>query len=144
MAQTAAQRKSQEKYRKSPKGQATRKKYLKSPKGKAAQKRAQDNYKRNHPEKIKASSEKSKLAKYGIDRARYQLMFAEQKGVCKLCGKPEKKIRKLAVDHCHTTGKVRGLLCMECNTGLGKFKDNTEVLARAIAYLEVHRQPVAA
>jgi hypothetical protein len=43
-------------------------------------------------------------------------------GVCEICGKPDPKLRPLFVDHCHTTLKVRGLLCMKCNTGLGWYE----------------------
>lgn len=51
---------------------------------------------------------------------------------CQLCG----SINRLAVDHNHNTGQVRGKLCFDCNTALGKFKDNPAVLRRAAAYLE--------
>ena len=67
----------------------------------------------------------------------YDQMFDDQDGRCKLCGKsPEgSRYKKLYVDHNHTTGKVRGLLCMECNFGLGKFKDDAELLLKARAYV---------
>ena len=58
-----------------------------------------------------------------------------QGNCCAICGaKP--KGRRLAVDHDHKTGKVRGLLCMFCNTGLGKFRDDPKLLKKAIGYLE--------
>src|ERR1700730_4434188 len=63
--------------------------------------------------------------RYGITFEQYEDMFAEQGGVCAACGKPEKKfsnkskqITRLHVDHCHKTGRVRGLLCNDCNTAL--------------------------
>ena len=70
--------------------------------------------------------------KYGITEAEYNEMLVSQKGVCKLCGKSESiksdtprqrgKERKLAVDHDHKTGKVRGLLCYRCNLDLGLYE----------------------
>jgi hypothetical protein len=81
--------------------------------------------------------------RYGITAAEYDRMFAEQHGVCAICGKPADATqpkhwgRKLAVDHCHDTGKVRGLLCFSCNTGVGLL--GTEQLALAAAgYLRLH------
>lgn len=80
---------------------------------------------------------------YGISLDDYTRMFEEQGGVCKLCKSTEYKkhsltvtVQALSVDHCHATGKVRGLLCHNCNTALGKFKDNIEVLHAAITYLK--------
>jgi hypothetical protein len=64
-------------------------------------------------------------------------MFTKQDGRCKICNiVQEELIKALAVDHCHTTGKVRGLLCRECNLMLGNANDNIENLKAAIAYLE--------
>lgn len=70
-------------------------------------------------------------------------MLADQNGVCLICSKElivlgsVEEIQKVAcVDHCHKTGKVRGLLCRNCNTGLGSFKDDTDFLKKAIEYLE--------
>jgi hypothetical protein len=77
---------------------------------------------------------------YGISRDGYASLFASQSGSCAICKKVETRVIRgktlsLAVDHCHETGAVRGLLCMDCNRGLGCFQDNPEVLKRAIAYL---------
>ena len=69
----------------------------------------------------------------------YEKISESQKGLCKICRKSKdengKTKKNLAVDHCHETGKVRGLLCMICNTGLGKFNDDPDILERAIKYL---------
>lgn len=79
---------------------------------------------------------------YGISLKIYNEMFEVQKGLCKICLSPEtalnnkKELRTLSVDHCHKTGKVRGLLCHSCNMLLGKAKDNTMILKNAISYLE--------
>jgi len=64
----------------------------------------------------------------------YDKMFLKQKGRCKICGERVKKYR-LSLDHCHKTGKIRGLLCNNCNLALGNFKDNVRFLKKAIKYL---------
>lgn len=74
----------------------------------------------------------------------YSELFEEQQGLCAICREPEitksasGKQRPLAIDHCHETGAIRGLLCTYCNTALGSMKDNPEVLLRAIVYLRDH------
>lgn len=73
---------------------------------------------------------------FGISLEEYNRMFAEQGGVCKICLQPQDGLTKnLAVDHCHKTGMIRGLLCKDCNIGLGAYKDNKQLLEKAIAYL---------
>ena len=59
-------------------------------------------------------------------------MMAEQKGLCAIC---QTQLEESNIDHDHTTGEVRGLLCTPCNLGIGMFKDNPDVLNRAIRYL---------
>jgi hypothetical protein len=76
---------------------------------------------------------KYKLNKhYGITPKQYDNMLTDQQGKCAVCGDI---MTQPHVDHCHTTGKVRGLLCINCNQGLGKFKDDTNKLQHAIDYL---------
>lgn len=80
---------------------------------------------------------------FGINAADYQKMLVEQNGVCAICERPETKIegdriRMLSVDHNHTTGAVRGLLCANCNMAIGYACDDVSVLQRAIAYLRKH------
>ena len=71
---------------------------------------------------------------YGISLPQYQEMVEESEYTCYIC--QEKPVTKrLFVDHCHTTGTVRGLLCVKCNSGISSFRDNPEVLKRAISYL---------
>jgi hypothetical protein len=76
---------------------------------------------------------------YGITLDTYNFLLEEQKHCCATCGVSVKKLkRKLAVDHNHTTGKVRGLLCSNCNTALGLVQENKETLVSLISYLETH------
>jgi|ERR1051326_5852231 hypothetical protein len=79
---------------------------------------------------------------YGISLEQYNVMFEKQDGKCAICGNPEyaihnstKRVQKLAVDHCHKTKKIRGLLCQDCNRGIGKFHDDISRLKNAINYL---------
>ena len=72
---------------------------------------------------------------YGITSAQYDKLLVKQKGSCAICKSiPTKK--RLAVDHDHSTGKIRGLLCHPCNAAIGLFKDNTDFLLEAKRYLE--------
>lgn len=76
---------------------------------------------------------------YGIDSVIYVEMHKAQNGACPICGTvPEKK--RLYVDHDHETGQPRALLCMNCNTALGHFRDDVELLRIAITYLEYWRE----
>jgi hypothetical protein len=73
---------------------------------------------------------------YGLEPGDFERMLAAQGGVCAICGTDTPKGKgNFHVDHCHSTGAVRGLLCHDCNTGLGKFKDDTAQLQKAISYL---------
>lgn len=75
---------------------------------------------------------------YGITHRQYEELLAAQGGGCAICGstEPGGSGKHFHVDHDHETGEVRGLLCSDCNTGLGKFSDSTERLGRAALYLE--------
>jgi len=72
---------------------------------------------------------------YSIDSKEYSRMLEQQKGCCAICKSPPGK-KFLAVDHCHKTGRVRGLLCFRCNTGLGGLRDSQKILLEAIQYLK--------
>jgi endogenous inhibitor of DNA gyrase (YacG/DUF329 family) len=81
------------------------------------------------------------LKKHGVSADEYNRIFALQAGRCALCGKDyygwnSSTTRPLAIDHCHETGKVRGLLCGDCNTALGRFGDDPARLRAAADYLE--------
>ena len=75
--------------------------------------------------------------RYGVSEKDYEKMLEEQGGVCKVCGKFElrSKSKYMVVDHCHTTGDVRGILCHKCNTALGLFNDDVDIMKKAIEYL---------
>ena len=77
------------------------------------------------------------VRKYGIGEAEYQELLSEQGGCCAICRIPSNKCKNsvLCVDHCHTTKKVRGLLCFNCNSILGLANDRPEVLKAAIEYI---------
>jgi hypothetical protein len=77
---------------------------------------------------------RNKVKKYGLTEQCYADMLAEQGGVCAICKDPP-GVRRLAIDHCHSTGVVRGLLCGPCNVSLGQFKDNPRILLEAAKYL---------
>ena len=75
--------------------------------------------------------------KFGITAKQYDAMYQEQAGRCGICAVHQSELTKrLAVDHNHATGKVRGLLCDDCNIGLGKLKDSPSILRKALNYLE--------
>lgn len=83
-------------------------------------------------------SDKEKFHKlkknYNISKEQYYLLLKEQEHKCKVC-KTEFN-EKICVDHCHTTGKIRGLLCDNCNRGIGLLKDNKQILENAVLYLD--------
>lgn len=75
--------------------------------------------------------------KYGVTTEQLSELLEKQEGACAICSIKEEDYGKtFCIDHCHTTGVVRGLLCMHCNTALGHFRDDIESLERAIQYLD--------
>lgn len=75
--------------------------------------------------------------RYGITTKDYEQMLIKQEFKCAICGTLKcPSGRNFAVDHDHTTKKIRGLLCSPCNTGLGQYQDSTELLQKAIKYLK--------
>jgi len=110
-----------------------RKEYLKMheqlPKTKARRKAYKEK-----PENKDKKYIKSLMRFYKMTPEQYKELFERQEGKCAICKiKPE---RKLVVDHCHSTGKVRGLLCGKCNLGIGYLKDSIDFLSNAIKYLQ--------
>jgi len=102
---------------------------------------SREDRKRN-PRKYK---DQSLRKSYGINIEEFELMQRNQGNRCAICRKEETAknpktgdVRDLAVDHCHDTDKVRELLCGQCNTAIGSFKDDIELLKQAVLYLEKH------
>jgi hypothetical protein len=86
-----------------------------------------------------------RLTKYRLSPDKYAALHEAQGGLCAICREPETRVvrgarepSRLAVDHHHQTGEVRGLLCWRCNTAIGNFRDNPAFLRAGIAYLERH------
>jgi hypothetical protein len=76
------------------------------------------------------------LKNYHITYVQYEELRAHQNYACAICHLPENKFKTgMAVDHCHTAGTVRGLLCWKCNRALGKFRDDAQLLANAANYI---------
>jgi Recombination endonuclease VII len=115
----------------------------------------QQRYREKYPEKYKESaSKRSRFAskrwrdknpdyhknlhiklKYGLTSSSFSEMLKTQNGMCYLC---KSKLMNPCVDHDHVSGRVRKILCSQCNSGLGMFHDNPEVLEKAAAYVRKH------
>jgi hypothetical protein len=107
--------------------------------------RRERRYRALYPEKRRTQNRKHSLRKYGLTPDEYTAMHQAQNGICALCKKPETSrlrgtLRALAVDHCHRTGVVRGLLCRRCNMMIGMADDDADTFLAAVSYL---RQPFA-
>lgn len=101
-------------------------------------------YYQRHRERIRAKprsevqKEQSRKAglkfRFGLTDEQYQARVLAQGGLCAICSRPPGK-KNLSVDHNHTTGGLRGLLCSNCNTGIGMFHESPDALHRALTYL---------
>ena len=127
----------QKRYRQSEKGGLTIKRNGQSDKARATQKA----YRKSARGKIIKRQRRIK-DQYGITLEDYDQMFEQQNGVCAICHKSETAlsqfggVRRLAVDHNHKTGQVRGLLCTRCNSVIGYVYEDVTVLLEAAVYLE--------
>lgn len=96
-------------------------------------------YREEFPEKSKRQVRSSKLKiKYQIDLEQFEAMVESQNNSCAICKTEFYDPRRTCVDHNHTTGKVRQILCHHCNSGLGMFRESEEYLTNAINYLRAH------
>ena len=84
----------------------------------------------------KANHDRMVVKTYGLTPGEYDRLYAEQGGVCAICRRAKGKVKRLAVDHDHETGLVRGLLCGPCNQLVGYFQNSPETFRRAAAYLD--------
>ncbi len=106
------------------------------PRCKTCDKEAGAKYKTESPVKFEHSRNKKRLKHaYGLEWEDYLELSETQDNVCKICGRGNKGWL-LAVDHCHKTGRIRGLLCNTCNRALGLFQDNPELTDKATNYLK--------
>lgn len=78
------------------------------------------------------------MRKYGMTIEQYDVMLEAQGGGCFICGRPPREDISLHVDHDHSTGKVRGILCFCCNNALADFQEDPEVLKKAASYVSWH------
>jgi hypothetical protein len=93
-------------------------------------------FRKLYPER---AADKMLLHNYGVPIGTYAAMHTAQNGKCAICKTTKTpKGRRLDLDHCHETGKTRGLLCNDCNRGIGMFRHQIELLAAAIEYLRSH------
>lgn len=98
-----------------------------------------------HREYYHAKRKSARILKtYNLTEKQCNDIWKYQGGRCAICqtdiNKPGDRENPPHIDHCHTTGKVRGLLCPHCNLMLGHSKDNKDTLLRAIRYLEIHSE----
>lgn len=126
-----------------------RNRYATDPEFAKHKKQASEEWRKANPERHKKRRREYKAkhrrrmhlkAKFGLTLEQYDQMVIAQNGLCAICLRPPTGIYpdKLGVDHCHTTGKVRALLCRDCNSALGLFQDNAELLQKAAEYLARH------
>lgn len=97
-------------------------------------KKMQARYYRDNKDKMRNYM---KFYHYGVTPEDWEKMFEGQKGCCAICGRHQSELTKtLCIDHDHTTSKVRGLLCLSCNRGIGYLQDDPDLLDKASQYLK--------
>lgn len=95
-------------------------------------------WKKDNPDKVKLHTRRARFKRYGLTIEAFEGMLSAQGYRCKVCNKDRLPTeREWQVDHCHKSGTVRGILCYNCNVGLGHFHDDKELLQAAINYLGV-------
>lgn len=101
----------------------------------------QKRYQKSHKDQLRIKlapkkRDRNLKSNYGISSEDYEQMVVKQNGICAICG--QLPIARLHVDHNHRTKQIRGLLCNNCNRGLGLYGDSIEILTKAIQYLSKH------
>lgn len=130
------QRAYRSRWKNDPKWVRAQRKYFKQyrKKHKARLTKASRDYQRKHALRIQ-------LRRKGLTLEEYERVVAKQGETCAICGGPPGgRWKKYNIDHCHKTGRMRGLLCKACNHAIGLFRDNPRLLKRAIAYLRRYRR----
>lgn len=108
-----------------------------SPHCKDCASKAKKLHKLKDPSKAKHQQRAADYKRYGITIAEYETLLQLQKGSCFICKKHHSEFRRrLAIDHDHGTGKIRGLLCNKCNQGIGLLQEDITILRSAIDYLQ--------
>lgn len=98
-------------------------------------------YIKRNPEENRERARRSRVkARYGITWQQRDQLIEEQDGKCAVCGDEFRNPKATHIDHCHDSGRVRGILCEGCNLGLGSFKDDPRRLLNAVAYLEKYKE----
>ena len=98
-------------------------------------------YGRKYGRDVVKSKKKWLKTRFNITLEEYNDLLLKQDNKCAICGRDRSEFKNaLSVDHDHVTGKIRSLLCLNCNTGLGFFRDKIEILEKAINYLKIHLQ----
>ena len=95
----------------------------------------EDNYERS----LRSDHNKHLLKNYGITVEDFERMVEVRANRCDICKRTPEEVgdnRRLSVDHCHNTGKIRGLLCRWCNTAIGQLQDSVEVMENAVQYMK--------
>lgn len=97
-----------------------------------------EKWRKENPRKVKAIDRKKYLKdEFNMTSAEYDNLLSSQNYCCKICGVHKDNVKNhLSVDHCHKTGKIRGLLCIKCNSGIGFFNEDKGIINKAIKYLE--------
>jgi len=140
----ARRRDNKDRYTRSPKAVAARLSYMKTYAKTPVYKKAQAAYRARNREKILKQRRGSNYkSKYGITVEDYERMLRSQRGRCKICRRKASEFkRRLHVDHCHITGKVRGLLCAGCNLAVGHLEKDPVRAAAILAYLADHTSDI--
>ena|ERR1035437_406052 len=123
-----------------------REKFQNNPELRIARRAKEFAWRRANPGALAKSYRKYRLKKeYGLTIPQFEVMVMAQGGKCALCGAADggrSKWKTLSVDHCHATGKVRALLCHQCNMVLGHCRDNPALLRKAADYVEHHARTI--
>ncbi len=104
-----------------------------------ANKERKKNYKKNRNKTLFNAYKRNIKIRYGVSIEDYDAMLKKQKNKCAICestSNNRKRAERFCIDHCHSTGKIRGLLCHNCNVLLGKLKDSIAMCKKVVIYLE--------